>query len=167
MEAVNIITEGFDKNLFGSVVWAKTQGYPWWPCYIFDPEDFCKKNNLGKSILKRARSSVRNSEYVIYFYGDVEMFGFVSPKNIKDFTTHFDLPTILPRYYDSHKKAIELASYECTLSKEKRVAWSRKHAMIEHNLLNNYEKEFEIELKKVYLTKRRYNKLFFKIKYPI
>ena len=120
-------------DLFGSVVWAKLQPYPWWPCYIFDPVDFCMKDNLGPSIKRRARASVRNKEYVIYFYGDEEQFGFVSPQNIRNFTTHFDLPTINPFYYEKHNKGIELASFDCTLPKEKRVAWSRKHAIITKN----------------------------------
>lgn len=148
MEAV---TDTNFVDLYGSVVWAKSQPYPWWPCYIFDPEDFCKKENLGPSIKKRARASVSKNEYIVYFYGDEEQFGFVSPQNIKEFTTQFNLPTIHPCYYETHKKGIELASNECTLPKEKRVAWSRKHAMIEYNLLNPEE---EIEIKKVRIIKR-------------
>eukprot|EP01035_Chromulina_nebulosa_P029160 gene29160-38623_t len=145
MEAV---TDTNFVDLYGSVVWAKSQPYPWWPCYIFDPEDFCKKENLGPSIKKRARASVSKNEYIVYFYGDEEQFGFVSPQNIKEFTTQFNLPTIHPCYHETHKKGIELARNECTLPKEKRVAWSRKHAMIENHKLLNPEEEIEIELKK-------------------
>ena len=113
--------------LFGEVVWAKCSIYPWWPCYVFDPSEFCLKQNVGKGLKTRARSSMRNKEYIVYFYGDEEKFAFTKAKNIKPFSHENVVRDVGAHhsYIETLMKGIELAEIEVRLPREKRLKWSR------------------------------------------
>jgi hypothetical protein len=106
---------------FGSVVWAKVDGIPWWPCYICDPisPDFVsvKNEELKKEAIEY---SLNNTKFLVYFYGETMKFGFVTPEKIE----HFDKSEILPpnnKKTLKFKIAVQLATADSLLPKSTRA----------------------------------------------
>ncbi|XP_033219710.1 zinc finger CW-type PWWP domain protein 1-like [Belonocnema kinseyi] len=62
----------------GTVVWAKINGYPWWPAII----DNCPTTN---KFYKLQGSSVPKKYHVTFFEKEVVEYAWVKPKNIKPF----------------------------------------------------------------------------------
>jgi hypothetical protein len=112
------------SSKYGEVVWAKFQGFPWWPSYIYDPDKL--PTTAGKEVKDKAPKLV-GKQYVIYFYAD-GTFGFVTSKQIRPFNeeTAKQFSTgqkVGKRYEESFQKAVALAEEQVKLPVAERVSW--------------------------------------------
>lgn len=124
--------EGSWASRYSDVVWAKFQGFPWWPSFVYDPEKL--PTTSGKEVKDKAPKLV-GKQYVVYFYAD-GTFGFVTPKQIRSFNeeTVKQLATgqkIGKKYQDHFTKAVELAKQELELPASERMSWHYSYSTLE------------------------------------
>lgn len=121
------------SKLYGEVVWAKFQKFPWWPSYIYDPEKL--PTTSGRNVIAQAQKMV-GKQYVIYFYADGN-FGFVTPKSVRPYNdetcAQFSGQKVGKKYEDSFEKAIALGKEEVLRPVAERVSWHYVAAKEERN----------------------------------
>lgn len=109
------------KEMYGEVVWAKVGSFPWWPCYIYDPEEMPAE--IG--VIKQGMANI-GKQYSVYYYGDSN-YGFTKPNMIKPYSDAnreiYSTQKVGKRYAESFATALQLADKDVLLPKMNRVAW--------------------------------------------
>lgn len=112
------MAEWADK--YGDVVWAKPKGFPWWPSYVCNPDDFA-----GTEISTRA-NKLLGKQYALYYYGH-GTFGFAYANNIKPYTAEntaeFSKETVSKKYQLAFADSLIVAAGEVLLPKSGRISW--------------------------------------------
>lgn len=128
MECTTSTNQTAHSSLYGSVVWAKVSRFPWWPCYVYDPDEFDAKENVSPEMKALAKKSIANDNLILYFYGDIEKFGFTKIGNIRAFTPEtYNIFSGRASIDSSFKQGLVLALRDISLPTGSRLAWSRRN----------------------------------------
>lgn len=109
------------EERYKEVVWAKSGSFPWWPSYIFDPQQL-SQSEQGYEKAQR----LIGKQYVVLFFADRTL-GFISPKDIKPFNEQtiktYSGQKISNKYKAQFPKAIAEAKEDYKLSPDDRLQW--------------------------------------------
>lgn len=109
------------EDMYGEVVWAKAMSFPWWPCYVYDPDEVPGDKEV---VLKAAKNKYK--QHCIYYYGD-KSYGFVPLKSIKPYDevnrAIFGKQKVNKAYQASFALAMDQADVDVLLPKRNRVSW--------------------------------------------
>ena len=124
------------SDLWGEVVWAKIEGFPFWPCYVYNPADIDEQNiNVNWEIKTKAQSCIHEKvEHLVYFYADQNRYGFVESKNIRLYNLrkkeiYSNVVKKSTKNYRKFQIAMRLADEEARLPKIKRLSWNNNRRL--------------------------------------
>jgi hypothetical protein len=114
----------------GSVVWIQTMAsLPYWPAYIFNPEELPEDQiGLKKSLVmlnKRQSETSPNRKYAVYMYGS-GLYDFVKASQILSYVDKRDdlvNQVVSDSFTNLFNQAISVADKEITLAIEYRLSW--------------------------------------------
>lgn len=109
------------NQYYREIVWVKNGNYPWWPSYVYNPNDL----NPYEPGFEKAIDLIGKKYYVL-FYSDKTM-GFCSQNHIKPFNestiNEFKDQKVGKKYETSFKLAIQEAQEDLLKPKDQRLSW--------------------------------------------
>jgi len=119
-------------NRIGEIVWAKIEGYPFWPSLVWDPR------NCSEEVQREAVMNIDNS-YCVYFY-DCREYGFTTSKNTISFLEN-ESAMLKQKIKKSEKEgfdlAYKLAKIDSRKTKEERLQFIKNGNQIARNDFEN------------------------------
>lgn len=91
----------------GVVVWARHEGFPWWPARICSRYEVMKALEPGAKLPKSS-----SDELLVWFFNDEDNVAVVHIDHIAEYSSHMRLICLPDRYVDDYRQSIVSACCE-------------------------------------------------------